>query len=284
MSAKSGFERLAEELERYRGTNPELEELIDLYKEVFRIQESARSKVGPTPDIVFDEACRRLDSGHFILEGRAPALDAALFKETALALGEAFSRTSKQKFPTEELLALPQLKPEALGDFTADILGNRIDYLKQFAKSTDYNEETIFLFLHSLVIPFFQAEADGCQAIIKESAWTKRICPFCGSLPRYARLLKEDGRRILYCPLCRSEWRFPRLGCPFCGNSDHAKLRHCQLGDDLSHRLDVCDSCKRYIKTTNERSLGREVIPQVEDVVTLSLDYLADMEGYSRDA
>ncbi len=97
------------------------------------------------------------------------------------------------------------------------------------------------------------------------------------------RLLKEDGRRILYCPLCRSEWRFPRLGCPFCGNSDHAKLRHCQLGDDLSHRLDVCDSCKRYIKTTNERSLGREVIPQVEDVVTLSLDYLADMEGYSRD-
>lgn len=285
MSSQTSYERIDGEFERYRGTNPELEALIDLYKEVSQIQESARSKARSAPGVVSDtEARRKLNSEHFILEDKTPTIDPALFKETALALGEAFSKVSGISFPTEELLALPQLKAKALGSFASDILSNRIDYLKQFAKDTDYNEETVFLFLHNLVIPFFQAEADNYQDIIKKSDWMKGICPCCGSPPRYARLLKEDGRRILFCPLCRSQWRHPRTVCPFCRNSDPKKLRHFYLGEATAHRADVCDNCKRYIKTTNERGLDREVLPEVEEVVTLSLDYLAAKEGYQRDA
>lgn len=284
MSGQTNFERLAEELERYRGDTPELEELIDLYKEVFRIQESARLKIGAAPEVVLGDASKRLGAGHFILEGSAPTIDYAIFKEAAQALGEAFSKASGRKFPVQELLALPQLKPEGLSGFAADILNNRIDYLNDFARGTDFNEETIFHFLHSLVVPFFQAEADNYRDLIWESDWMKGICPFCGSPPRYARLLKEDGRRILFCPLCRSEWRFHRICCPFCSNSDHQKLRHCHLGKDEGHRADVCEKCRGYIKTTNERQLEREVIPQVEDVTTVALDYLATQEGYHRDA
>lgn len=284
MNNQAGSQYLTEELERYRGTNPELGELIDLYQEVFKIQELTRSKAKAAPGISFNEARRRLDRGQFILEGKAPAIDAGLFKETALALGEVFSRVSRRRFPIPELLALPQLKPKALGDFASDILTNRIDYLKQFARSTDYNEEAVFLFLYSLVVPFFQAEADNYQNIIKEASWIKGVCPFCGSPPRYARFLEEDGRLLLFCPLCRRQWRFPRLACPFCGNSDHKKLRHFHLGEDSAHRVDVCNKCRRYIKTTDERRLKRGAIPQVEEVVTLPLDYLAARQGYQRDA
>ncbi len=258
--------------------------MIDLYQEVFRIQEQTRLKARSAPGLGFDEAHRRLSSGHFILEGRAPSIGARLFKETALALGEVFSKASGCRFPAREILALHQLRPKATSNLASDILSNRVDYLKQFAKGTDFNEETVFLFLHSLVVPFFQAEAENYKDIIKESGWLKGICPFCGSPPRYARFLKEDGRRILFCPLCRSQWRFPRLTCPFCGSSDHKKFRHFYISEDRVHRVDVCDRCKRYIKTTDERSLDREVIPQVEEVVSLPLDYLAAKEGYQRDA
>ena len=109
-------------------------------------------------------------------------------------------------------------------------------------------------------------------------------CPYCGSQPRYARFHSDDGRRLLYCPLCRSQWRFPRLCCPYCGNDDQEKLRHFYVDKDEAHRVDICDVCRRYLKTTDERQLGREVIPQVEDVATMALDYLAEREGYHREA
>ena len=284
MSQEISSKRLAEELERYRGKNPELEELIGFYKEVFKIQESARSKIGSAPGVVLEAALGRLEAGHFILEGSGPAIDYTIFRETAEALSEAFGRTAEKKFPTAEMLALPQLRPENINTFAADILNNRIAYLKDFAKGSEFNEETIFHFLHNLVIPFFQAEAEGYGDLFKKAEWLKGICPFCGSQPRYARFHKEDGRRLLSCPLCRSQWRFHRICCPFCSNSNQKKLKHCQLGKDEGHRVDVCEVCKRYIKTTNERQMDREVIPQVEDIVTIALDYLATREGYHRDA
>ncbi len=209
MNNQSDLQGITEGLEGYRGSNPELTRLIDLYQEVFRIQEQTRLKARSAPGLGFDEAHRRLSSGNFILEGRAPSIGARLFKETALALGEVFSKASGCRFPAREILALHQLRPKATSNLASDILSNRVDYLKQFAKGTDFNEETVFLFLHSLVVPFFQAEAENYKDIIKESGWLKGICPFCGSPPRYARFLKEDGRRILFCPLCRSQWRFP---------------------------------------------------------------------------
>ena len=284
MDNQYSFERISEEIGRYRKANPELSKWLDLYQEVFHIQESTKLKARSAPGISFDEVRHKLGSGHFILKGKAPHIDAKLFRDTASALAEAFSKVSGRRFPVKEILSLPQMQPEALTDFALSILNNRVDNLKQFVQSTDYNQETVFFFLHSLVVPFFQADAEDYQDIIKESGWIKGICPFCGSLPRYARFYKEDGRRLLFCPLCRSQWRFPRLSCPFCDSSDHKKLRHFYIGEDRAHRADVCDQCKRYIKTTDERSLGREVIPQVEEVSTIPLDYLAVKEGYRRDS
>jgi FdhE protein len=284
LSENISSKRLTEELERYRGKSPELEELVGFYKEVFKIQESTRSKIGSAPEVVIEAALGRLEAGHFILEGKGPTINYGVFKETAKALSEAFSKATGKKFPIAELLALPQLKPEKIYTFSADILNNRIDYLKDFSKGTEFNKETIFHFLHNLVIPFFQAEAERYGDLFGKAEWLKGICPFCGSPPRYARFHKEDGRRLLSCPLCRSQWRFHRICCPFCSNSNQKKLKHCQLGKDEGHRVDVCDVCKRYIKTTNERQMDREVIPQVEDVVTIALDYLATQEGYHRDA
>jgi len=211
-------------------------------------------------------------------------MDAKLFSEAARGLAEVFSKVSEQPFPIEKLLALPQLKPQAMADFALAILSNKVDFLKQFAQTTDYNQETIFFFLHSLVVPFFQIEAENYEGIISEVGWQKGICPFCGSLPRYARFDKEDGRRILFCPLCHSQWRFPRLLCPFCLNSAQPKLSYIYMGKDRAHRADVCNNCKQYIKTTDERALGRKVIPQVEEVITIPLDYLAVKEGYHRAA
>ncbi len=47
MTSKSGIKAINEELKKHRGDNPELEKLIDLYGEIFKVQESTRLKAGP---------------------------------------------------------------------------------------------------------------------------------------------------------------------------------------------------------------------------------------------
>ena len=282
MTSKSGIKALTEELKKHRGTNPELEKLIDLYEEIFKVQESIRPKAGSAPVLSPGEALAKLLSGQYIIEKKALQIDPELYRETALALGKIFSRVSGRPFPIEELLSLPRLKPEAASKFAADILANKVDYVKEFAKSSDFNEETIFFFLLSLIVPFFQGQAEYYKEIIKDAGWKKGSCPLCGSPPRHARLEGKDSQRFLYCPLCRSQWRFPRMKCPFCDNAQHDKLRYFFAGEDKSHRVDVCDVCKHYIKTTIEKAAGKETLPQVEEAVCLPLDFLAAKEGYQR--
>ncbi len=49
--------------------------------------------------------------------------------------------------------------------------------------------------------------------------------------------------------------------------------------------IEVCEKCKRYIKTVDEGKLSEneDVLPLVEDTATLYLDLIAQREGYARD-
>jgi len=276
----TSIKKIDKELERYLGKKPELEKVIKLYKEIFNIQESARQKAKPALEVSLDEAFKKLKSGKYILEGMAPVIDAELFIETAKAMGKAFAGVSGEPFPVEQLLSLPEFQPEAVDKLATKVIVDDIAFLKKFAEESSYNVETISLFIFSLLVPFFQKEAEKYQEVFEKAKWQKGHCPFCSSQPQYSRFDKEDGRRLLFCPLCRSQWRFPRMVCPFCYNSEHTSLKHFYIEEDSAHRADVCDKCKRYLKTTNERAADKEVVPQVENMVTIALDYLADKEGF----
>ena len=280
MSPGPGLTRLTAELEAYRNRDTSLEPIVRLYQAIFAIQESAKQRTPAALAVPLAAALARLRSGQAVLEGSTLSLPYPLFRETAVSLGDAFSQTSGEVFPTTALLSLPQLQPEALDSFVAEMLANRTEVVHDFLQGTSFNEATLFFFLHSLLTPFFQARATPYQELVAQSGWHAGCCPFCGSAPAYARLLLADGSRQLYCPLCRTEWHFSRLGCPFCGNEDQKLLRYCHREGDPGHRADVCERCKRYIKTTDERALGREAIPQVEAAVTFAVDQLAESSGY----
>ncbi|HBR22045.1 MAG TPA: hypothetical protein DD713_05685, partial [Nitrospiraceae bacterium] len=52
--------------------------------------------------------------------------------------------------------------------------------------------------------------------------------------------------------------------------------------DGKGYRVDVCEECKKYIKTIDLRELKEEVTPLIEDIGTLHLDIIAEKEGYKR--
>ena len=70
--------------------------------------------------------------------------------------------------------------------------------------------------------------------------------------------------------------------CPFCFNEDQDKSRYFYTKEDEPYRVDVCDKCKRYIKTFDERKVEQEgdVAMATRDVLTHYLDELAEKEGF----
>ncbi|MFH1025819.1 MAG: formate dehydrogenase accessory protein FdhE, partial [Nitrospirota bacterium] len=116
-----------------------------------------------------------------------------------------------------------------------------------------------------------------------QESWWRGYCPICGSEPSIAEF-KEEGARFLVCSSCNFEWRFNRLKCPFCENDNHEKLRYFYTEKEgKAYRIDVCEKCKRYIKTIDVAALDVDFIPLLEDIGTLHLDIVAQKEGYTKE-
>ena len=128
--------------------------------------------------------------------------------------------------------------------------------------------------------PFLESYAEKLNGQIDLGSWLRGYCPVCGGEPLMARLEKETGKKWLFCSVCRSEWLFRRLECPFCGNNNQESLRYFYLEDEEAHRVDVCDKCRRYTKTVDARKTESIRSLFVEDLATLPLDMIAEKEGF----
>jgi FdhE protein len=139
----------------------------------------------------------------------------------------------------------------------------------------------LFFFLVQTLKPIFEKMAEGWRTSLKDLSWTAGYCPFCGALPGMGEIRKE-GKRILHCPLCGTEWEFPRMKCPYCQNEDQERLTYFQVEGEGGNRADVCLACRNYLKTVDSRDMEGTLDFEVEDYLTLYLDHLAQEEGFIR--
>lgn len=128
--------------------------------------------------------------------------------------------------------------------------------------------------------PSFRRHMESLQSLTEDVPWHRPLCPICGSVPSLAELRGEPGRRYLRCALCEGAWRVPRLRCPFCATTDHTRLRYLRIEEDPGMRLDLCDACRRYLKTRIAPGGEAEADPFGRDLATLHLDILAWERGY----
>lgn len=110
-------------------------------------------------------------------------------------------------------------------------------------------------------------------------------CPFCGGAPwvgcRRDGSLMEGARRMLVCALCGGEWLFGRILCPACFEEDPHKLPSFQAEPHPAVRIEACEACHRYLKSIDLSEDARP-IPEVDDLVSLSLDLWAADQGFTR--
>lgn len=222
------------------------------------------------------------------LDPTAVGFDPKLVRSLFDAICAAVEARGGQSEEVGRLRAAAEKEPALLEEIARKTaFGPDQDYVGSLSRRLEVSADALLFFGRTLAAPFVAEAArhlgqpsDSAADTVGESGW----CGVCGSPPGFARLRQDDGKRILCCSLCGESWLFKRLECPYCANRDDEGLRFLRVTADDPRWIETCETCKRYIKTVDERKLpaGPQIIPLVEETATLHLDLLAEKEGYAR--
>ncbi|MGI5920140.1 MAG: formate dehydrogenase accessory protein FdhE [Syntrophomonadaceae bacterium] len=164
------------------------------------------------------------------------------------------------------------------------MLDDDYTYLGNLAVGLDVPQELFIFSLEHALRPFLRVYAEPVAEDIKEDTFQywdfPDMCPFCGAKSRICRLRSEDGRRFMFCDRCFTEWEVRALYCVHCGNDEVGTIRYLSLENDPAYQIYVCDKCKGYIKTYDERKKAGAVDLFIANVETVYLDMVAEENGF----
>jgi FdhE protein len=262
-------------IEEHKKANPHYKELMDMLEEIMILREKFKRRLKKD---VFPVDEKFLTAK---LDGEFPLVD--------------FSREDYDlREPRKYFLALLEIAEKLNPEETKEIvdgLKNRSLNFKAMVRESfhpSHEEEAeeddtfdlISFFVEESLRPALEILTDKYGDAIRRSSWSEGYCPICGKEPKIGEIREEEGCRYLYCTQCGIEWNYMRIKCPFCGNEEQKTLAYFTVEEDERYRVEVCDNCKRYIKTVDFRSTNEKADLEVEDIATIHLDMLANEEGY----
>ena len=170
--------------------------------------------------------------------------------------------------------------------FLADrIISGKGRYLIEISEAYKLNLDELAFFGVYLIRPIREIVRQIFEKEFKLEDWRMGYCPVCGLWPRMARLEPEYGQRILWCVGCNCQWRFPRMVCPFCYETNQGKLGYLTVEKWKEFRIYTCESCHHYLKTRDERieTLPKESSLDLDYFKTSPLDTAAMTEKFISD-
>jgi len=143
----------------------------------------------------------------------------------------------------------------------------------------DDGDEALDQVLALAMRPWMTRCAEVLQQRTELALWTHPHCALCGSEPDLS-VITPAAERHLICARCALRWKFEPLTCPYCRNTDRARITSFATPDG-QYRVYACDQCRRYLKAYDGRRATRPVMPIVDNIATLPLDAYAMQRGYS---
>jgi hypothetical protein len=262
------------ELRRLKDEQPELGAAVDLQIELFQLQRRVQTRVAlPSVKLEPEYLAKLLEAGP-ILQFDHLTLDWSdvrfLLRSTATAMRnhEALERAD---FDRVEVLCRDASRLPV-------VLRSWYENARPGGGPIDKDADGLEGVLQQGMRPILTRAAEAIMARSDFAHWDKQTCPLCGGEPDFA-VITPAADRVLICARCLGRWRFHQITCPFCLNSERARITSFASRDGL-YRLYACDVCGRYLKAFDARRSGRPVMPTVDFVATLPLDAAAVQRGY----
>ena len=270
-------------IEEHKKTSPHYKDLMDMLEEIVILREEFRRNLKRDAFSVDERFVAAK------LAGELPLVD---FTEDGIDL------TEPKRYFLSLLQIAERMNPGETREIVEDLNSGALDFREMVresfypvypeeeevaAEDEEYEEDAfdlISFFVEESLRPTLEILADKYGDLIKKSGWSEGYCPVCGKEPKIGEIRDEAGHRVLYCTQCGIEWDFTSIKCPFCGNEEQKTLAYFTVEGDERYRVEVCDNCKRYIKTVDFRDTKEKADLEVEDIATIHLDMLANEEGY----
>ncbi len=276
-------EKVEREAKSYVATDKALAQVMDFYAEAYNLQ---RKVAAESSDMAEFSTIAHTEVEKPFLAGKAVPIDSSTLGELLQKMVEII----ESYFPGEHKGVLSQLGAQLSAEDVSEFFGqaekmSSVEIAKFLDdKGIDAEEKEVLdkavLAIRMSVAPFYAKIAQAAEEKDWFKLWDKGSCPVCGERPSMAVLRDEDGARLLSCGLCHASWEFSRSICPSCLNDNQEQLKFFFLPQQEARRVYVCDKCKYYTKTTVLKELGKDVVPELENVSTYYLDILAEEEGY----
>lgn len=260
---------------------PTYADLLNFYEKIFAAQEASKSQIKIDPLKISEEilALKKkekfslIDMSEFELETDAAK---ALLERICRIVEAANPEMADSARVIREAVISRELEPQSL---FAALLKAEDAYFKKVEKDLGIEKKALAFVAYSSIKPSVAHCAEQLAAYLDpDQPWDKGFCPICGSAPGFS-LFEDEGQRVLFCGFCWHQWAAQRIYCPFCENKDSNSLHYYFSETEKDYRIDVCDSCKTYIKAVDRRNTDRIIYPPLEFVATLHLDIKAQEMG-----
>jgi FdhE protein len=217
-----------------------------------------------------------------ILETRGIDLDPEEYKGAFLELAQLVKKERENIADAmNEIVAVFNCMDFA--EIASRIINDDYKFFVELAEEKGLGSELVYFLLDHALRPFLRCYALPYQVSVAQEdfQWEMSICPVCGSPANFSRVRAEDGQRLLFCEHCFTEWRSKYLGCIYCGNTEPNTIKYLVVEGDDAHQLFVCEKCKGYLKTFDERKGRMKTDLFIAGIETVYLDLIAEEEGYT---
>jgi FdhE protein len=228
-----------------------------------------------TPILSSDQVQSKLGRGIPMLRDEALDLDIGAFTRRWRRVGAAVQRHRQDSAARgiAEALHSGQLDAHQLIEVA---LAGQPEVIHASAQEQGLDAGLTAMVLRLTLFPVLCEVSKSLAPLWASRHWEHGYCPACGSWPLLGEFRGLEQTRFLRCGLCAASWEFPRLGCPFCGTTDHRQLGYlCVEGEENKCRAATCNLCKNYVKMLS--TLAELTPPHllVADLKTTHLDLVA---------
>lgn len=213
-------------------------------------------------------------------------------REQLIQLGELWSTAAnriipclREGFPLLEQGAMRLWSAILDGSFSPDFFlsaafGGRVGEVKSSALDIGFEPELLVFVLTQLGKPVVSRRSEMLMGQVRDLPWNRGYCPICGSFPEMSLLKGKEGQRWLRCGFCSAAWRFSRTTCPFCDSQEGGDMELLFVEERQHERVEVCNSCKRYVTGIDLREGADEAVQDVLSLSLVHLEAVAQKKGF----
>ena len=270
-------DQLTKAAELLKELRPAYGAILDFYKQIFIAQEDSKDKIGIDPIQIPEEILAIKANEEFPLINLSEfTIDAKASKMLLITICNITKESSGDMASSARaILEAVDAEEFDLDPLFWGLLEEDDSIFEKTAKKHAIKKGDLAFIVYNSIKPSLSLCAEQLSAYLdKDKPWGKGYCPICGSPPGLS-MFQGEGERFLFCSFCRHKWSSRRLYCPFCDNTDSISLNYLYTEEEKEYRVDLCDKCKKYIKTIDTRKTERIIYPPLEQVATLHLDIKA---------